>query len=151
MAIDESVRSKIAQALVTQITTQIPAPDIVTAEYDKIRLTSDDFKEWELPAVQIIDLPEVNVHEQRRGRKTWTLAIEMIVGNQAQTVKTTKDLWDLIEAVEKAIMQEPKLGLTQVLHAKILGSATDLHIMDPFYVGRLEIEIQYFQELVGPC
>ena len=57
-----SIKTQISQALITKLA------DVTALKYrafDTIKLQSSDFQEWELPAVQIIDLGEQNIHEVR--------------------------------------------------------------------------------------
>ena len=41
-----------------------------SVNWEKIKLTADDFKEYELPAAQIFSGGETIIHEQGRARKT---------------------------------------------------------------------------------
>lgn len=146
-----SKRTEIAQAIAAKITTDLVPASIKTVITDKVRLTASDFQDWELPAVQLIDLGEVNQHEMRRGRKTWNLALEVVIGPTAEDPVSQEELWDLMELLETTIWPVPQLGLTYVIHAKLLGSSTDLHLLDPYYVGRLDLTVDYYQPLVGDC
>lgn len=143
-----SIRSDICDALTARLAL---VGDFKYIEFDKVRLLGQDFQEFELPACQIIDLGEANVHEVRRGRKTWTIVIEMLIGPNGLTKPTQKNLWDLMEKTENKLFEDPKLGIANVIHMKLLGSATDLHLMEPLYSGRIEITVDYYQNLVGPC
>lgn len=145
-----SRRTEIANALVAKLTTLVPT-SIKTVLSDKVRLLASDFQDFELPAVQIIDVGELNTHEQRRGRKTWSLSLEVVIGPTVNVAVTQRDLWDLLELIEKTIWPTPNLGLTYVIHAMLLGSSTDLHMMDPFYTGRIDMTVDYYQALVGDC
>lgn len=143
-----SIKSSISAAILTKL-------DSVAAlkhkSFDLIRLTSADFQEWELPAVQIIDLSEANVHEMRQAKKQWTLALEVIVGPLAASTPKQTDLWDLMETIENTLFTSPNLGIPGVIHMQLLGSSTDLHFMLPYYLGRIEILVEYRQPLLGAC
>jgi len=144
-----SIRSDIADALLNRIAT---VADIKYKAFDEVRLLASDFSDHEIPAVQIFDLQEVTIHENRRARKTWRLVVEIIIGpNGISATPTQKDLWDMMQTIEQAIWAEPRLGLPQVIHARLITTSTDLHLMKPFYLGRLEMEIDYYQPLVGDC
>jgi hypothetical protein len=127
--------------------------DVKTIGYDRIRLLEFDFDEWELPAVQILDGEETNTHEMKRGRKSWPLTVEIVIGpiQGTQYQPTQKDLWDLIEDIEKSVMQSPKLGLATVIQVKLFGSSTDQGVLRPYFSGRINFIVDYYQELVGPC
>ena len=146
-----SKRTEIAQAIASIITTNLVPDSIKTVITDKVRLLAEDFQDWELPAVQIIDLGEVNQHEIRRGKKSWNLSIEVVIGPTAEDPVSQEELWDLMELLETTIWPTPQLGLSYVIHAKLLGSSTDLHLLDPFYTGRIDLVVDYYQPLVGNC
>lgn len=145
-----SIRSQIADAFLARVALVM---DIKTSSFDRVRLLDGDFAEWELPAVQLIDGEELNVHEMLRGRKTWPITVELVIGPIAATgyEPTQKKLWDLIEAIENSVMSEPKLGLAKVLHVKLLGSNTDQGLLHPFYTARINFTVDYYQNLVGEC
>lgn len=147
-----SIRTQIAEALEAQIIAAIP-----TLKYCKAgarpKIISGDFNEYELPAVQIIGGSDTNLHEKHRGRKTWNILVEVVIGPIAATgyVPDQKELWDLMELLEQAIMSDPKFGLASVVHCYLLGSDPDLALLTPLYSGRIEIAVEYYQALVGPC
>jgi hypothetical protein len=145
-----SIRSQISDALIARIQLVL---DVKTIGFDRVKMLEFDFSEWELPAVQIIDGDETNVHEMKRGRKSWPVTIELVIGPKIETQyqPTQKDLWDLVEDIEKSIMQAPKLGLATVIQVKLLGSNTDQGLLNPFYSARINFVIDYYQELVGTC
>lgn len=145
-----SVRSQIMDAIIARVQLVM---DVKTIGYDRIRLLEFDFDEWELPAVQILDGEETNIHEMKRGRKSWPLAVEVVIGpiQAAQYQPTQKDLWDIMEDIEKSVMQSPKLGLATVIQVKLFGSSTDQGVLRPYFSGRINFIVDYYQELVGPC
>jgi len=143
-----SIRTDIATALAAKIAT---LTTVKTVNIDPIRLAASDFNEYQLPAVQIIDTQETNVHEMVRGRKTWNLGIEIIIGPTTLTVPRQTDLWDLMESIEQKIFEDPKLGDPNVIHMKLIGSMTDLHLLSPLYIGKIDVQIDYYQALVRSC
>lgn len=143
-----SIRTDIASALATKIST---LTTIKTVNVDPIRLAASDFNEFELPVVQIIDTQETNIHEQVRARKSWNLGIEVIIGPTSLTVPRQTDLWDLMESIEQKIFEDPKLGISNVIHMSLIGSMTDLHLLTPLYIGKIDIQIDYYQPLVRSC
>jgi hypothetical protein len=150
MAIPESLRSKIAQKILDRLAL---VTEFNYREFDKVKLTSADFAEHDLPAVQAIDLGDPNTHEMVRGKRRWNIALEIILGPTQTYEATQKKLWDLMEYTENTIFADPKLGLGNdgVVHMHLLDSYTDLHVMDPYYLGRIEIEVEYYQPLVRQC
>lgn len=151
------MRTAIAQALMAKVN----AANLFNyTAFDYVRLQGGDFKDYELPASQVIDLGDSNVHEQSRGKKTWNLAIEIIVGPTAEVPVNQETLWNLMQATERAIFDGDPLTLidktglemgSSVIQTMLVGSSTDLHFMQPYYLGRIEIAVEYYQPLVRPC
>lgn len=144
----ESVRTKISNALLARL-------DLVTElkykAFDSVKLMATDFQEWEIPAVQAIDLAEIITHEMRRAKKSWNLVLEVIVGPTSSDTPDQRDLWDLMETIERQLWAVPNLGLSEVIHMQLLSTSTDLHLLKPFYLGRIELAVLYYQPLVGDC
>lgn len=157
MALLSSMKSKIADRLLAIINGMTGVYKYTA--FDFVKLTSADFKDYELPACQIIDNGEANLHEQSRGRKTWNLLVEIVVGPTAELPVSQKDLWDLMQATERALFTDPQLGIdrsgleagSSIIQMTLVGSSTDLHFMTPYYLGRLELAVEYYQPLVRPC
>lgn len=147
-----SIRSQIADAMVTRIATLSPT-FIKTVSFDTVRLLATDFQEIELPAVQLIDLGEVSEPEQLRAKKTWQISIEIVIGPSAAMnyEPIQKDLWDLMERVENVLGPKPNFEIPQVLHGLLLGSSTDLHLIKPLYTARIDYSVIYYQHVGGDC
>lgn len=148
MTAPQSVRSKIADALMARLAL---IPEVKYRSFDTVRLQASDFADYEIPAVQIIDLAELTTHEMKRAKKDWNLVIEVIVGPTMTEGVTQQGLWNLMQLVEQTIWAVPNFGLSEVIHAKLLTTSTDLHLMAPFYLGRIELSVMYYQPLVGEC
>lgn len=144
----KSMKSKIADALTTKVA-EIPQLNYVS--FDKVRLLASDFKDIEIPAVQLIDVRLDHQHEAPRSKKFWQIALELLLkGNQYHEV-SQQDLWNLEYEVLRKIFERPNFGLRGVIHIKYLGSSTDLHLLDPYYFSRMDFEIQFYEDLVGTC
>lgn len=143
-----SIRTQIAEALRLKIAS---LPEIKSATFDRVRLQTSDFAEWEIPAVQLIDLQETVTHELRRAKKSWNVIVELIMGDTSEKQYSQNDLWDLMEVVERSIFEKPNLQIAGVVHMKLIGTDTDLHLLSPFYLGRIELNIEYYQPLIGDC
>lgn len=145
-------KSEIAQELVERIKLVTKAngysQDIKTVSFDKIRLNIADFQDYELPAVQVIDLSKLFSHVQSRSKSSWVLAIQICMRTTEQIgVVDQKSMWDLQEDLIRAIFQNPNFGLSYVLHAKLIDEATDLHLQPPNYVGTIGLEILYHEPI----
>jgi phage portal protein BeeE len=148
MPVPLSLRSQIADEILNRLAL---VTEYQYRHFDVVKLAASDFQDFELPAVQVIDLGEAVEHEQRRAKKFWQLAIEIIIGPEMTETPDQKDLWDLMEHTERTLFAEPNLNIPGVIHMQLVSTSTDLHFMKPFYVGRLEIAVQYYQPLVGTC
>lgn len=143
-----SMRTQIAQNIISTI---VASGLYKYASYSVIKMLASDFSEYELPAVQFIDLGDDNIHERSRAKKTWNVTLELVIGPKTNYVPKQEDLWDLIELTEQALFLDPKLNIPEVIHMKLLGSTTDLHTLQPLYTARIDIQIDYYQPLVRPC
>lgn len=148
MPVPLSVRSKIATAIVTRMSLMT---DLKLVTFDDVKIQISDFQDHEIPALQIIDLGEVNTHEMRRAKKSWNLVLEVIIGPTATVEYDQQDLWDLMQAIEEHLFADPKLGLSEVIQMNLVTSSTDLHLLKPFYLGRIEVMIDYYQPITGTC
>ncbi len=148
MAVPDSMRKQISAALLGRL-------NIITElnykAFDVIKMTANDFQDFELPAVQIIDLGSVDEHEQRRSKVMWNLAVEVVIGPKTDYTPTQTELWNLMEYIENTLFAVPNLGIAGVVSMFLIGSSTDLHLMAPMYVGRIELAVQFYQQLVGAC
>ena len=144
----DSMRTQIATALVSTLTA---VTGIKYVAYDKVRMLASDFQDWEIPAVQLIDLGDDNKHEQRRAHKTWNFILELVMGDKTSGLISQKDLWNMLEKIERALFATPNLGIAGVIHIKLLGSVTDLHMLAPFYTARIDLQVEYYQPLVDVC
>lgn len=145
-----SKRTQIASALKNSL---LAVTGITGVSYDEIKLLASDFQEIELPAIQIIDMAEDNVHEMRRGLKSWNVSLELVIGPKIATnyVPVQSDVWDFLEAMETKLFQDPKLSLSFVTQMTLLGTTTDLHILKPLFTARMDLMISYYQMLSSSC
>lgn len=143
-----SLKSSIAEAIIDQL-------DSVTAlklkAFDKVRIAAGDFQDHELPACQLIDVGETIEHERARAKKTWQISLELIMKPNEFGEISQADLWDLQYDVERALWGNPNLGIAGVIHLRYIGSQTDLHLLDPYYIARLDFEVLYYEALVDEC
>lgn len=119
--------------------------------FDKVRLAASDFQDHEIPACQLIDIGETIEHERGRAKKSWQIALELIMKPNEFGTVDQEDLWDLQYDVERALWADPNLNIPGVIHLRYIGSQTDLHILDPYYLARLDFEVIYYEALVSEC
>ena len=140
-----SMKTLIAEAIMARLET---VAGVKYKNFDIVKLLASDFQDHELPAIQLIDLNESVEHEQRRAKKTWTIALEVVLKPNEFGTKSQKDLWDLCYSIERTLWQFPNLAVPGVIHLRYLGSQTDLHLLAPFYFARLDFDVLYYQPLV---
>jgi hypothetical protein len=140
-----SMKTLIAEAIMGRLET---VAGVKYKNFDIVKLLASDFQDHELPAIQLIDLNESVEHEQRRAKKTWSIALEVVLKPNEFGTKSQKDLWDLCYLIERTLWQFPNLAVPGVIHLRYLGSQTDLHLLAPFYFARLDFDVLYYQPLV---
>lgn len=140
-----SMKTLIAEAIMARLET---VAGVKYKNFDIVKLLASDFQDHELPAIQLIDLNESVEHEQRRAKKTWTIALEVVLKPNEFGTKSQKDLWNLCYSIERTLWQFPNLAVPGVIHLRYLGSQTDLHLLAPFYFARLDFDVLYYQPLV---
>lgn len=142
----QSLKATISAELINRLKT---IPEIKTVEFDRVRLRSDDFMSVECPAIQLIDISEQVEHERSRAKKTWILALELVMKATGDQPLSQVELWDLQYLVERKLWSTPSLGISSVIHLRYQGSQTDLHLMEPYYFVRLDLEVLYYEPLVA--
>ena len=143
-----STKSMIAEALVSRLSL---VRQLRYVSFDRIKLLVDDFHPHEIPACQVYDVSLEHLHENGRGRNTWRLAIEILMRGDENRTVSQSDLWDLEYQVKRVLMAQPKLGIKNVIQLELLGTATDLHLLEPFYFSRMDWQVLFYEDVVRPC
>lgn len=143
-----STKTRIAAAL-KQILQDMPIFKYV--EFDRVRLYSSDFNEAELPAAQFIDGTESIVHERSRVLRTWSISLEIVHKSTENEAISQQDMWNIEYQVARKIWQVPNLGIPGVIHCQYVSNSTDLHLLEPFYLMRLDFDVKYYEHLVSDC
>ena len=145
------LRSQIADKLKEKIESVTVAngynQDVGVVRFDSVVLNIAEYQDYELPAVQIIDLNAQINHEMSRSRTSWFLAIEMCMRSTVNGIVNQQSLWDFQDDVIRAIMDDPKLGLNFVVQAQVIDKLTDLHMQEPNYIGTIGIEVIYYEPI----
>ena len=145
-----SIKSDIAGAIKSKLEELVPT-DLKLVVFERVRLHSDDFSDHELPAVQLFDGSESVLHDRGRANKAWTIHLELLMKSSEKGKVVQTDLWDLQFLVERKLWERPNLGISGMQHLRYLGSVTDLHMMEPIYMCRMDFEALYFQPLTASC
>ena len=121
--------------------------------FDKIKIIQSDFNDHELPAIQIIDISETVTHEQNRTKNTWMLSLEIVMRTTEIEPIGQQDLWNLEYEVKRKLWADPTLGIKNkgMVHLRLLGTTTDLHLLEPFYYCRMDFEAIYYEHIVRDC
>lgn len=144
----QSTKSKIATALEAILR---ELPQLKTVDFQHVRLYSSDFNESELPALQFIDLTESVRHELSRAVRTWKVSLEIIHKSTENEYINQSDLWNLEYQISRKIWATPDLGVKGVQHCVYTSNSTDLHLLQPFYLLRMDFDIVYYEHLVNDC
>lgn len=143
-----SIESDIADAIVAVVTT---VTEVKTINFDKIILATSDFRDHELPAVQLWDVFQSVEHQRGRILVSWSLSLELIMKSLTTGSVVQKDIWELRRKIQLALWANPNLGIPGVVHMVYTGNITDLHTVEPYYISRLDFDVLYYDNLTGSC
>lgn len=144
-----SIESDIADKLVQTITDGVP--ELKSVSFDLIRSTLSDFRDHEIPAVQMYDVEQVPEHQRGRILVTWSISLELIMKSLNSVSVNQKSLWELRRKIQRALWAKPNLGIPGVVHLIYNGNITDLHLLQPYYVARLDFSVLFYDDLTGSC
>jgi len=144
-----SIESDIVDKIVSIITVDVP--EVLYVSFDKIKLATSDFAPHELPAVQIWDSGQTPTHERGRIRVDWNLSLELIMRSEIVGVVDQKGLFELRRKIQQALWAVPNLGIPGVVHLVYTGNISDLHLLEPFYISRIDFAVQFYDNLTGSC
>ncbi len=144
----QSMKSKIATALKDLLTSM---PVFKYVAFDKVKLLAADFMSHELPGAQFIDLAETVVHERNRARREWAIALEVVMKSTENEEITQQDLWNIEYQISRKIWAVPGLGIPGVIHCQYTSNSTDLHLLAPFYLLKMDFFVIYHEHLVSDC
>jgi len=144
----QSTKTRIARAL-KAILDGMPVFNYVS--FDRIKLYVSDFRENELPAAQFIDVTETITHERNRVLRTWSITLEVVNKSTDNGYISQEDMWDIEYQIARKIWAMPNLGIPGVVHCKYITNSTDLHLLEPFYLLRMDFDVVYYEHLVSDC
>ena len=143
--LEEQVATKILDILSTDV------PELNYLSFEDVKVAIDDFREFELPAVQLWDVSQDITHERGYEKTSWTIVLEIIMKSTTSNVVKQKDLWALRHKIGLALWDEPNLGIPGVIHLRYKNNLTDLHLLQPFYTARMEFEVLFRRQLTRSC
>jgi len=129
-----------------------------TVDYEKIRLFESDFHEHELPLIQMYDQRERSKHVQGRTQVEWSVSVEVVMQSKETDIVDQGVLLDRKFEVKKKIGENVRLDLGQepattgrFIHMAYRGSLTDLHLIPPMFMARLDFDALYEEPYTGIC
>jgi hypothetical protein len=143
-----SIESTIADALVSVLQA---VPGINSVNFDKVILATSDFRDFELPAIQLWDVGQFIEHQRGRILVTWSISLEIVMKSLVSGQVSQKDLWELRRTIQLALWANPNLSIPGVVHLVYTGNITDLHSVEPYYIARLDFDVLYYDDLTGWC
>lgn len=142
MSIEAQIMDEIASRLSN-------VPEIVTVNKDRIVLSTSDFREHELPAAQVWDIAQTMAHQKQCIEVNWSMSIEIVMKSTETGLANQAELWGLRRKVELALFQDPNLGIPKVIHLQYTGNVTDLHLVEPYYIARIDFDVKFMENLTG--
>jgi len=129
----------------------LAVPGINYVSFDKIKLATGDFAAHEIPAIQIWDNGQAIFHERGRVKVEWNISLELIMKSDFSGVVDQKALMALRRTIALALWAKPNLGIPGVIHLVYTGNTSDLHLLEPFYVARIDFAVMFYDNLTGSC
>lgn len=142
-----SIESDIVDKIVSIIETDVTSINYVS--FDKIKLATSDFSAHELPAAQVWDNGMTIKHERGRVLKDWNLSLELVMKSEITGEVDQKALFELRRVIELALWNQPNLGIPGVVHMIYTGNISDLHLLEPFYIARVDFTVRFYDNLTG--
>ncbi|MFQ5452257.1 MAG: hypothetical protein ACE5DQ_01715 [Candidatus Paceibacterota bacterium] len=143
----------IQNTILTNLKTQLETlawPNLVS--FDKIRISANDFRDHEIPVIQFYPTAFNHIHNQGRLLTEMAIVVEIILKQDASGVVSVGDLLDKMQDVEQKVGEDVRLGITSsMIGVKYLGAETDLHMIEPFYIGALTFVAEFYKPYTGSC
>lgn len=139
----------IANAIIAVLTTEVA--ELKTLTFEKVRIAIDDYLDHEVPAVQIWDMSQDIEHQRGYQQVSWNLALEIVMKSLSTGEVKQKDLWAIRRKIELALWNNPNLLIPGMIHLVYRRNVTDLHLLEPYFVARMEFEALFRRPLTGSC
>ena len=150
-----SIQRKIFENLKSILTAELSWANYV--EYETIKLLSSDFHAHEFPAIQIFDAGESATNLQALTENVLTISIEIVMTRTTTELVDQGLLLDRKLEVKRAVGKDPTLGIVStpsegsMKHIQYVGGVTDLHVLEPHYLARLDFEALFNEPFVREC
>jgi len=144
MTIENDIIDKI-ESIVTGVA------GVKSFHYETIKLATSDFSDHEIPAIQLWDVGQSVEHQRGRILVNWSLALEIVMKSLFTGEAKQKDLLELRRTIQLALWDKPNLQIPGVVHLVYNGNITDLHLLEPYFVARLDFDVVFYDNLTGSC
>lgn len=152
----QSIHRLVIEAIKTKLE-ELTWPRLIA--FEEVRLTSSEFKDHEIPAIQVYDIGDTATEQiQGRTENDFEIAIEIVMKRSSSDYIGQGDLFDRRLEVKRKLGEDPTLGLQNLdpsqgrfKHIKYNRCITDLHILKPYYVARLEFSALFEEPFSTEC
>jgi len=144
-----SIESDIVDKIVSIVTNDVTGINYVS--FDRIKLAISEFEPHEIPAVQIWDNGQAIKHERGRILVNWNLSLELIMRSEITGEVDQKGLFEKRREIQLALWDRPNLDIPGVVHLIYTGNISDLHLLQPNYIARIDFAVQYYDQLTSAC
>lgn len=142
-----SKRAQILTALKNLLVAELPWAKVVA--WERIRLLSSDFADHELPLVQYYHLRTDYTPMNQRVEARMQFNIEVCQKTTSTGAVDQRDLFNKMDDILLAIGKNPNLGVSGIIHLRLLSDETDTHSVLPHYIGVLTFEALYLTTYTG--
>lgn len=120
--------------------------------WKRLRLTSSDFRDSEIPMIQFYDNGQLMTHEAARLKVEWNISVELVLKSLASGEVDVADLLDKRQDVEQCIgAQSTHLGIQGLQHIRYIGNEPDYLSVIPFFITRMDFQALYYKPYVRVC
>jgi hypothetical protein len=145
-----SPEAQIMEALLVHIGT---LSWVKVVNWQKPLLSASDFRAHECPVVQLTTEGQAYTAERNDTIVRWRVFTEVIMCSEVTGTVDQLELLEKMHSLFQHIGSNFRLGgtipgLIQILP---IGSVSELHLVEPFYIGVLEWEISFRKWYTSPC
>jgi len=132
---------------------------VVTVDSDINRALITDYRDNEMPVIQIADAGKTKTqHQQRRIQYAWNIDISVAMKHKVDDTVTQSILLNRIDDIERKIGAYVQLDLEaadgtqgEMIHVSYLGALTDPRTLRPYYIAVLTFQAIYLKPYTGEC
>lgn len=133
-------------------------PWVSLVDYERVRLFTADMKDHEVPLIQMYDIGESATQVRGRTDNTWTVTLELVLKGLSDDSVDQGILFDRKLEIKRKIGEDPTLGISNLdpsqgrfKHVEYVGSITDIHVLQPYYMARLDYNVLFEEPFSSEC